>query len=297
MHVKCRHRYNLQKRHPATNKTGVEIANNFIRDSKRQIYGALLFTKRLAGTARKSTQATVMNRMRICTVLVLAGSLLGSGWAQAITSPQTIQSAVHHHMDKLLKQHRLSNNNQQRIEFEVARIDPNLRMPSCTKKLTLKKNEPRLLGRVSIRVRCDGSNPWQIYVPVTVKAYQKVVTAAAPLAREQRLDKSVIELTEKDVSRLTQGYFSSVSEVLGKSLKRPVSLNGVIQPNMVVEAMVIKRGDEVMIIAKVGTLSVKSHGIAVNNGRVGQQIQVKNKASKRVITARVINSALVEVVM
>jgi len=200
-------------------------------------------------------------------------------------------------MDKLLKQHLLDNNSQQRIEFNVARIDPNLRMPRCSKALSLKKNNQRILGRVSIRVRCDGNNPWQIYVPVTVKAYQKVVTASAPLAREQRLDRSVIELTEKEVSRLTQGYFSSINEVLGKSLKRPVSLNGVIQPNMVVESMVISRGDEVMIIAKIGTLSVKSPGIAINNGRIGQQIQVKNKASKRVITARVITSKLVEVIM
>ncbi|EGG98196.1 hypothetical protein imdm_386 [gamma proteobacterium IMCC2047] len=44
-------------------------------------------------------------------------------------------------------------------------------------------------------------------------------------------------------------------------------------------------------------MSVKSPGIAINNGRVGQQIQVKNKSSKRVITARVVNSRLVEVVM
>jgi len=42
---------------------------------------------------------------------------------------------------------------------------------------------------------------------------------------------------------------------------------------------------------------VRSAGIAISNGRVGQQIQVKNKASKRVITARVINGNLVEVVM
>ncbi len=238
-----------------------------------------------------------MKRTTICSLALLTGSLLASSWSQAITSPQTIQSAVHQHMQKLLAEHGVSQNHQQRIDFEVANIDPNLRMPSCSRKLSLKKNESRLLGRISIRVRCEGSKPWQIYVPVSVKAYQKVVTAAAPLTQEQRLDASVIALTEKEVSRLTQGYYSSVNEVLGKSLKRPVPLNGVIQPNMVVEAMVINRGDEVMIVAKVGTLSVKSPGIAINNGRVGQQIQVKNKSSKRVITARVVSSRLVEVVM
>lgn len=238
-----------------------------------------------------------MKRTKICSIILLTVSLLFSNWAQAITSPQSIQSAVHRHMQQLIKQHRLGHQHQQRIEFDIARIDPNLRMPSCTKRLSLNKNDARLLGRISIRVRCDGNKPWQIYVPVTVKAYQKVVTAAAPLTREQRLDASTVALTEKDVSRLSQGYFSSISDVLGKSLKRPVQLNGVILPNMVAEAMVISRGDEVMIIAKIGTLAVKSPGIAVNNGRVGQQIQVKNKASKRVITARVINSRLVEVIM
>jgi len=238
-----------------------------------------------------------MKKTHFYSALLLANTLLMSGLTQAITSPQAISTAVHRHVGKLLKDHKLTNNGQQRIAFDVARIDPNLRMPSCSKALSLKKNEPRLLGRVSIRVRCDGNKPWQIYVPVTIKAFQKVVTATTPLAREQRLEAGLIELTEKEVSRLTQGYFSSVAAVTGKSLKRPVPMNGVIQPNMLIEAMVIKRGDEIMIIAKSGALSVRSAGIAISNGRVGQQIQVKNKASKRVITARVINGNLVEVVM
>lgn len=238
-----------------------------------------------------------MRKTPFYSALLLASCLLTSGFAQAITSPQSIQSAVHRYVDKLLKQHTLINNSEQRISFDVARIDPNLRMPSCSRALSLKKNEARMLGRISVQVRCNGSNPWQIYVPVTIKAFQQVVTAATQLRREQRLEAGLVELTEKEVSNLTQGYFSSVEEVTGKSLKRPVPFNGVIQPNMLVEAMVIKRGDEVVILAKSGSLSVKSAGIAVNDGRIGQQIQVKNKASKRVITARVINNKLVEVVM
>ena len=221
-----------------------------------------------------------MKRPTIQTLMVLVSSLLVTTWAQAITSPQTIQAEVHRYLQGLVKTYQTNNLSQQRIAFEAASIDPNLRMPTCSKPLALKKNDAHLLGRISIRVRCEGHTPWQIYVPVTVKAYQKVVTAAAPLAREQRLDSSNIQLTEKEVSRLTQGYFSSIDEVLGKSLKRPVSLNRVIQPNMVAEAMVISRGDEVMIMAKKGTLSVKSPGIAITNGRVGQQIQVKKQIIK-----------------
>ena len=66
---------------------------------------------------------------------------------------------------------------------------------------------------------------------------------------------------------------------------------------MVKEPIIIKRGDVVMIIAKAGALSVKSAGVAINDGRLGQQIQVKNKASKRIVVARVISSKQVQVVM
>lgn len=229
--------------------------------------------------------------------LVITFCLLVTGQAQAITSPKTIEKAVQRHVSQLLKQHKINNNKGQRIEFSVANIDPNLRMASCGSPLRLSKNDARMLGRVSIKVRCEGPAPWQIYVPVNIKAFQKVVTASAPLARDQRLDASLLSLTEKEVSLLTQGFFSQIDEVSGKSLKRPVQANSVIQPHMIIEPLVIKRGDEVMILAQSGSLSVKSPGIAVTKGRIGQQIQVKNKASSRVVTARVINSKLVQVVM
>jgi len=238
-----------------------------------------------------------MKKMTALIGLVTALLLLGSGLAQAITSPKTIEKSVHRHVEKLLKQHKLTNTAQQRIDFSVSKIDPNLRLASCSKPLSLKKNGDKLTGRLSIAVRCDGSKAWKIYVPVTVRAYRKVVTAAVPLARNQTLEPALLELTEKEVSRLNQGYFSSFAEVSGKSLNRPLQLSGVLQPNMIVEPMMIKRGDEVIIIAKTGALSVKSPGIAISNGRLGQQIQVRNKSSNRVVMARVINNRQVQVVM
>jgi flagella basal body P-ring formation protein FlgA len=229
--------------------------------------------------------------------LTVALLLLTSSYAQAITAPKTIEQSVSRHVGELLKQHGLINNSQQRIDFSVSKIDPNLRLASCSKPLNLKKNGSKLIGRISIAVRCEGNKPWKIYVPVTIKAYRMVVTAAEPLARNQSLEPTLLKLTEKDVSRLNQGYFSSIAEVKGKQLIRSVQLGAILKPNMVKEPIIIKRGDVVMIIAKTGALSVKSAGVALNDGRLGQQIQVKNKASKRVVVARVINSKQVQVVM
>lgn len=237
--------------------------------------------------------------MKITALIRLTAALLllASGYAQAITTPKTIEQSVQRHVGKLLKQHGLINSSQQRIDFSVSKIDPNLRLASCSKPLSLKKNGNKLMGRISIAVRCEGNKPWKIFVPVAIKAYRMVVTAAVPLARNQSLEPELLKLTEKDVSRLNQGYFSSIAEVKGKLLSRSLQLSGILQPNMVIEPIMIKRGDEVMIIAKTGSLSVKSAGVAINDGRLGQQIQVKNKASKRVVMARVISSKQVQVVM
>jgi len=238
-----------------------------------------------------------MKKMTALISLTTALLLLGSGLAQAITTPKTIEQSVQRHVASLLKQHKLTNTSQQRVDFSVSKVDPNLRLASCSKPLNLNKNGDKLMGRISIAVRCEGSKPWKIYVPVTIRAYRKVVTAAVPLARNQALEPALLDLTEKDVSRLTQGYFSSIDAVSGKLLNRPLQLSGVLQPNMIIEPVMIKRGDEVIIIAKTGALLVRSAGVAINDGRLGQQIQVKNKSSKRVVMARVISNKQVQVVM
>lgn len=223
--------------------------------------------------------------------------LLTGGVAQAITSPQAIEQSVQRYVEKLLKQQGLTSTAQQRIDFSVSKIDPNLRMASCSKPLRLKRNRDKLMGRISVEVSCVGNKPWKIYVPVIISAYRQVVTAAVPLSRRQKLDASVLKMTEKDVAHLKQGYFSSIEEVEGKLLRRSLQLSGVLKPNMIVEPIMVKRGDEVIITAKSGTLSVQSTGIAINDGRIGEQIQVKNKSTQRVVTARVVNSKEVEVLM
>ncbi|MNI79624.1 flagellar basal body P-ring biosynthesis protein FlgA [compost metagenome] len=63
------------------------------------------------------------------------------------------------------------------------------------------------------------------------------------------------------------------------------------------QAEVISKGDQVVIIARSGTLSVRMPGEALSNGGMREQIRVKNLNSKRVIKAQVIAPGQVEVAM
>ena len=63
------------------------------------------------------------------------------------------------------------------------------------------------------------------------------------------------------------------------------------------QAEVISKGDQVVITARSGTLSVRMPGEALSNGRMAEQIRVKNLNSRRVIKAQVIAPGQVEVAM
>jgi|TARA_B100001964_G_scaffold46824_1_gene52340 flagella basal body P-ring formation protein FlgA len=57
----------------------------------------------------------------------------------------------------------------------------------------------------------------------------------------------------------------------------------------------ISRGDRVTILAENKTIRITVPGIAGENGRKGKTIKVKNIDSKKIIYARVLDSATVKV--
>jgi flagella basal body P-ring formation protein FlgA len=61
--------------------------------------------------------------------------------------------------------------------------------------------------------------------------------------------------------------------------------------------MLIKRGTAVIITAAYGGVEATASGIAQNDGRDGQFITVRNTATGRLITARVVDKGRVEVAL
>lgn len=213
----------------------------------------------------------------------------------AITSPKRIEQLVAQKVAAELQRQGLSRQPGQRVKYRVSSVDPRLRLADCDSAISVDLGSGDLIGRVTAKVECRGAGNWSIYVPVSVHVYKKVVTVRAPAARGKLLHPQDLQLTEKEVSNLTQGYFTRINEVANKQLKRSVTIHGVITPRMLIEPKVVKKGDEVMIIANKGLLSVSSPGVALADGRIGQQINVKNRSSNRIVKARIKEKGVVEV--
>ncbi|MEN0107156.1 MAG: flagellar basal body P-ring formation chaperone FlgA [Pseudomonas sp.] len=185
-----------------------------------------------------------------------------------------------------------------RQEIQIKPLDPRLQLPLCDEDLTTSLQSPaQPVGRVSVRVSCEGATPWTVFVPAQVKLYRKVVIAIRPLKRATVLGQMDVALVERDVGLLTQGYMTDLGQVLGTKLTRGVMTDQVLAPVTIEQAQAIRKSDQVVISAKKGGINVHMPGEALAGGVVGEQIRVRNLSSQRVIRARVVGPGLVEVPM
>ena len=218
--------------------------------------------------------------------------------ADTVTLPDMLIGVTQGFLEFSVEDYLASSQTEGRYEIQVNPLDPRLRMPMCDKELTASLESPaRPLGRVTVKVRCEGTSPWTVFVPAQVRLFRDIVTTTRPLRRMGIVEPEDVSLRERDISLINQGYLTSVDQAIGQKLTRPMVTDQVITLVHLEQAEVISKGDQVVITARSGTLSVRMPGEALSNGSLRDQIRVKNLNSQRVIKAQVIAPGQVEVAM
>ena len=180
-------------------------------------------------------------------------------------------------------------------EINISYIDPRLELAPCQHKPRLDAPIPFKLGRLHIRIACDGPSRWAINVPVEIKLLANVVVFSRPIGKKTVISDDDLAYLEIDLGRLRNGYFLKSQDVIGKQSKRAVPAKQIVTPHLLQPALMIRKGDNVIIQAKNNQMSVKMAGEALADGREGRQIRVKNRRSQRIVKAKVVAPGLVEV--
>lgn len=231
------------------------------------------------------------------TLLGISGALAtGPARAEDFTAPEILIGSTQGFLEFKVEDYLQTSGIDARYEIEVARIDPRLRLVQCDKDLTQALESPaQPVGRVTVRVRCDGSSPWTVFVPATVKLFRQVVVTTLPLKRDHVIAAADISVVERDVGPLTQGYLTDPERVIGLKLKRATVNDQVLAPVFLEQAEAIRKGDQVVIRARTNSINVVMPGEALSDGVPGQQIRVRNLRSQRIVKARVVEPGAVEV--
>ncbi len=88
-----------------------------------------------------------------------------------------------------------------------------------------------------------------------------------------------------DITKINKDYYISPEPVFGKVAKRTIKQFAVISPYMLDSPLLIAKDDTVIITSSSSLMSVSTLGTALQSGKKGRQIRVKNNRSGKIIKA------------
>jgi flagella basal body P-ring formation protein FlgA len=206
--------------------------------------------------------------------------------------------------DKMLMQVRQwvgQNQNTEPAKVEIAPIDPRVNVQECPQPLLI---DLPFASRESVRVRC-AQPAWQIFLQVQKSAPAAAAPAAvsapavAPVNRTTVITRHLIQRGTQlqpamleEVSRPTQGLdpqaVSSLQDLIYGEAARDLPAGQVVRSNDIRRAVLVKQGQSALMSVGQGKgFEITIRVEAMQDGRMGEQIRLKNTESGRLLTGTV----------
>jgi flagella basal body P-ring formation protein FlgA len=175
-----------------------------------------------------------------------------------------------------------------RSKYKTGTIDPRLAERTCSNALDFSFNrEPIEQSNVTVLAQCRDHKPWKLYISIDFYIYGSIVIASETIGRGTLITESMLIEQDQIINERRRTGFSSIKKVTGMVAKRTIRNNMVISASQLNAPSLIKRGDSVIITAANSIISVSMNGTALMDGKLGQQISIRNTESKRTIKGRV----------
>jgi flagellar basal body P-ring formation protein FlgA len=178
----------------------------------------------------------------------------------------------------------------------AAKLDPRLRVEACGLPLQTFEQSATALGeRVTVGVRCAAANTWTLYVPVTVEVEIPVLVLRRALARRARVAIMDVEPETRRVPGNAAAFLLDTASLQGHRLKRSLPAGTVLTVDMLVPDVIVRRGQQVTLIAANGPVEIRAQGHALTEGAVDDRVRVQNMSSLKVVEGVVESDSVVRV--
>lgn len=207
--------------------------------------------------------------------------------AQTDSLHQTITDFVTHEV--VLFAHTINTN-----DYKID-VKPIKAPRQCDKPVELKLSNPeKPIGRLSISVECHDEQYWKIRTQATVDIYANLLVAKQNLERGKTLSSQDFSLKRTKLIARRLDYFTDPQTITGYSTRKKIVAGTVLTSRMLDAPLLIKRDDIVSIVAKSTVLTATTQGIALEDGKESESINIRNLSSGKIIRAKVINKHTVE---
>jgi flagella basal body P-ring formation protein FlgA len=229
------------------------------------------------------------------TLFLLALLPLSAARAETDAASQIDQAVAVHMQQMLAEEAKRQAWQGQRHSLNITLLNSAERLPACAQALsvTVSSDDPSPLSRQRLDLSCADAPGWSVTALVQASVFLPAVHAARVIERGQTIAAEQLQLQEVNVGRASRGFYNSLDEVVGQGAKRRVRAGQLIAPNLLAAPLLIRRGQQVTIIASQDGISASATGEALANGREGEVIRVRNLGSQKVIEAQVVEEGVV----
>jgi len=159
-----------------------------------------------------------------------------------------------------------------------ATLDASVRMPLCQNPL-----QAQPTGTTTVEVSCPSETGWRLFVPVKVRRFQNVLILARGLAAGESVGTADIVSERRDAARIVGAPLTDPGRAAGQVMRRTLPAGSILSSSDLLSQRLVRRGDNVALVARSGGLEVRMAGRALANAGENERVSVENLSSHRVV--------------
>lgn len=140
-----------------------------------------------------------------------------------------------------------------------------------------------------------GKEESKLWVRSDIKIFDQVVVSTRPLASREVIAPEDVRLDWREIGPAAPRPYTKIEEVLGKQLSRSTSANEVVTVAQAELPQVVRHGSPIVLIYENSNVRVEMGGEALQAGKVGDTIKVKNPASGKLLQGVIVDARTVRV--
>lgn len=177
--------------------------------------------------------------------------------------------------------------------INVADLDRRVSISACQNNMTATLvGTKNLLRSATVRVKCESTTPWQLHIAVKINRQLPVIVSARPLAKGSALNANNTKIKYINKALLRSGSITDLKFIRKARLKRQIASGQMVLAR---DICLVCKGETVTITSTIGSLTVKTGGIALSNGILNETVRARNTNSKRIVTGTVKSAGLIQV--
>lgn len=182
------------------------------------------------------------------------------------------------------------------IDLKKLVVEKPVRIPPDSNGVEVVGLHPMRPGRYGVDFRSvAASDEVRFQLRAVADEWRLIPVATKPLKRGEIVGGDAVELVRMTGGVVGKDTVENISDIVGHAVTRDVGHGEPFRISILALPPVIRTGSKVTLVVRQGRLEASATGIALEDGKLGQEIRLRNEVSKKIVFGKVVEEGLVAV--